>query len=845
MLSLSRGVLPALLMTIGMSLPRAIHGTEAPRSMDAAEIRLALEKINVLGRALYVAAHPDDENTGLIAFWANGSLYDTAYLSLTRGDGGQNLIGPELGEKLGVIRTQELLAARRIDHGHQFFTRANDFGYSKSVEETLRIWDREKILADTVWAIRQFRPDVVVTRFPADDNITHGHHTASAQLAREAFRAAADLKRFPEQLQFVQVWQPARLLWNASSFFFRARDLPFDPKGLILLEAGGYQPLLGKSYAEIDAASRTMHKSQGFGVSIERGEQKEYFKFLDGRPVENGNLFGGIDTSWSRAPQAAGVEKKVRAIIAGYDMKQPSASVPALIELRKLLLTLGDEFWATEKLADLDGIIAACLGLHLEAVAEKAAAQPGETLALQIEAINRSSVPVTLKTMRLLEKGEATPVDAVLPANELVTKKAEVKLPDTLPFSQPYWLRDPGTLGTFTVAEQTLIGRPETPPAFPVEVTVEIGGQKILYHLEPRFRKVDRVEGETSQPLVIAPPVFVELPRPVFLFGASQPKAISVRVIASAENVAGQVALEAPAGWKVEPASAEIELHGAESETTCIFQVTPPSASGEGTLRPLFVSSSGERRPAFSSQRIEYPHIEPQTLIAPAQAQIVRAEIANKAGLVGYLPGAGDAIPESLREIGADVKILGDAEVKAENLAPFDAIVLGVRASNAHPARVSAWSPELLAYARKGGAVIVQYNTTPGPKPEHLPHPLRVSRDRVTDENAEVRILAPDHPVLNFPNKITARDFEGWVQERGLYFPNQWDAAWTPLLSSNDPGEKPLEGGLLVTRCEKGWFIYTGYSWFRQLPAGVPGAYRLFANMISLGKQDQNPARQH
>ena len=337
MLSLSRCALAALLMNLGLGLSEKVCAAEAPDSMNAAEIRLALEKLNVLGRVLYVAAHPDDENTGLIAYWANGALYDAAYLSMTRGDGGQNLIGPELREQLGVIRTQELLAARRLDHGQQFFTRANDFGFSKSVGETLRIWDREKILADTVWVIRKFRPDVVVTRFALEDDATHGHHTASAQLAQEAFRAAADPKRFPEQLKFVQPWQPTRLLWNTSQFFFRARNIPFDPTGLIAVEAGGYQPLLGKSYPEIAAASRTMHKSQGFGVDIERGARTEYFKFLEGKPVEGGNLFSGIDTTWARVPQRRASRRKSAGSLPSYDMTQPAKSVPALLELRKLL----------------------------------------------------------------------------------------------------------------------------------------------------------------------------------------------------------------------------------------------------------------------------------------------------------------------------------------------------------------------------------------------------------------------------------------------------------------------------------------------------------------------------
>ncbi|MEO6970303.1 MAG: PIG-L family deacetylase [Chthoniobacterales bacterium] len=835
MFPVSRSFVATLLALV--SLAGAGRATEPPPEMDSAQIRLALEKLNVLGRVLYIAAHPDDENTRLISYWANGALYDAAYLSLTRGDGGQNLIGPELRDQLGVIRTQELLAARRIDHGRQFFTRANDFGFSKSPEETLRIWDREKILADMVWVIRSFRPDLVVTRFPTDDRDTHGHHTASAILAAEAFRAAADPKRFPEQLKFVQPWQPRRLLWNSwAAFRAQMRNEPIDTTGLIPLEAGGYQPLLGMSYPEIAAASRSMHKSQGFGVEIERGERKEYFKFLDGEPIkEGGGIFAGIDTTWARLPRASDVSDKIREILKNYDATQPSASVPALLQLRKTLRDLGANDWAREKLSDVDGIIAACLGLHLEAVTEKPLAQPGENLAIQIEAINRSPVEVKLQSVRVLSDKTATTLEKTLAPNELFRQKITVALPRDLPFSQPYWLREPGTLGTYAVADQTLIGRPQNPPPVPVEVTLQIGGQEITYSLTPRFRKVDRVAGEVSEPLVIAPPAFVELPQPVFIFGSAQAKTINARVIAVAEKFSGNLALEVPAGWKIEPASIPVELNGSDNEVKAAFQVTPPASGSEGVLRAVFVAG-GRRTEAYGQQRIAYSHIEPQTLIAPAQARLVRAEIANKAALVGYIPGAGDAIPESLREIGSDVKILADQDVKAANLARFDAVVLGVRAYNVYPKRIAAWYPELLAYARQGGVVVVQYNTTPGPKPDELPHPLRVSHDRVTDENAEVRILAPDHPVMNFPNKITAQDFAGWVQERGLYFPDQWDAAWTPILSSNDPGEPPRDGGLLVTRCDKGWFVYTGYSWFRELPAGVPGAYRIFANIISLGK---------
>src|SRR5262249_13242935 len=421
---------------------------------------------------------------------------------------------------------------------------------------------------------------------------------------------------------------------------------------------------------------------------------------------------------------------EVKAVLTNFDETQPWKSVPALLKLRRKLRALGDNPWADEKLNDLDGIIGACLGLHFEAVTAKPLAQPGESLGLQIEAINRSPEAVTFKSVGVLKGGKESPLGKPLLPHELLTEKTTISLPNDLPFSEPYWLRDPGTVGTYTVTDQTLIGQPENPPPFPVSATIQVGGEEITYALEPRFRKVDRVAGEVSEPLVIAPPAFVQLPRPVFVFGRKEAKTINLRVIAASEKFHANIALEVPPGWKVEPASLPVDLEAAETETSCTFQVTPPTEPGEGKLRAVFVSESGARTASFSRERISYPHIEPQTLISPAEAKLVRARIENKAAHVGYIPGAGDAIPDSLREIGSEVEVLSDGDVKRANLARFDAIVLGVRAYNVHPDRISAWYPELLAYAQQGGVVVVQYNTTPGPKPNELPHALNVSHDR-------------------------------------------------------------------------------------------------------------------
>ena len=800
---------------------------------NAGEIQLALQKLNVLGRVLYIAAHPDDENTNLMALWSNGSLYETAYLSITRGDGGQNLIGPELRERLGVIRTEELLAARRVDHGKQFFSRAIDFGFSKTAEETMRIWDHDKILSDVVWVVRKFRPDVIVTRFSPEDQLTHGHHTASAILAREAFSAAGDPNRFPEQLAFVKPWRPTRLVWNTSPFFFSNRNLPFDPTGLTVLEAGGYNSLLGKAYTEIAAASLSMHKSQGVGSPPRRGARKEYFKLLEGQPMTN-SLFEGIDTNWSRVANSESIATQIRQIISQFLPADPAASVPELLKLRQAMNGIKDDSWVPEKKAELDGIIAACLGLHVEGSTTNEAVTPGQTATIKLEAINRCNIPVTLQEIRFPLSGDSMKIDAALPSNELVTRDLSCKIPENTPYSQPYWLRKSGTLGAFAVDDQTLVGLPENPPDLPVEIVLQINGQELRYIVDTKYRMVDPVAGELRRPLVIEPPVFAKVVNSVLVFATNQPKSVGVHVTAATGPVKGELKLAVPQGWGVYPASIPIDLKAADAEMVATFTVKPPDQNSEGTLRAA-VSIDG-RDYSLGRVRISYPHIGVHTLMPPAEARLVRADIREKGERIGYIPGAGDDVPESLQQIGYSVKILSESDITAENLKQFSAVVLGVRAYNTQE-RIANWLPELFAYVKAGGVAVAQYNTLAELKTDQLgPYPLEISRDRVTDENAEVRILAPDHPLMTTPNKITSKDFEGWVQERGLYFPKKWDPAWTAILSSNDPKEKPLDGGLLVAKSGKGFFIYTSYSWFRQLPAGVPGAYRLVANMLSLGK---------
>jgi hypothetical protein len=576
-----------------------------------------------------------------------------------------------------------------------------------------------------------------------------------------------------------------------------------------------------------------MHKSQGVGGLPRRGSRKEYFKPLKGPPMTS-SLFEGVDTSWSRVANSESVTGEIHQITSKFNPADPAASVSDLLKLRQAMTRLHDEWWIADKMAEVDKVIAACLGLHVEASTATEAFTPGQTAAIKLEAINRSNVPVTLQEVRFPNSGDSNKIDAALPSNELVTKDLSYKIPDNAPYSQPYWLRKPGTLGTFVVDDQKLIGLPENPPALPVEIVLQVNGQELRYTVDTTYRTADAIAGEPPRPLVIAPPVFVNVLDKVLVFPTNQSKPVSVRVTAATGAVKGELKLTPPPGWEVSPASFPVDLKAANAEMVATFSVKPPNQNSEGTLRAI--ASIDGRDYSLERVRISYPHIGVHTLMPPAQAKLVRADIRKEGERIGYIPGAGDDVPESLRQIGYSVKMLSEPEITAKNLAQFSAVVLGIRAYNTQD-RISNWLPELFTYVKEGGVAVAQYNTTADLKTNQFgPYPLEISRDRVTDENAQVRVLAPDNPLMNIPNKITPKDFDGWVQERGLYFPNKWDPAWTPILSCNDPNEKPLDGGLLVAKSGKGFFVYTSYSWFRQLPAGVPGAYRLFANMLSLRK---------
>ncbi|MFC6225341.1 PIG-L family deacetylase [Hymenobacter artigasi] len=864
---------------------------QTPKTYTSSEILLGLKKLNVLGSVMYIAAHPDDENTRLIAYMANERLLETSYLSATRGDGGQNLIGPELREGLGVIRTQELLAARRLDGGRQFFTRANDFGFSKTSDETFRIWDKEQVLADMVWVIRQRRPDVLITRFPPDARAGHGHHQASAILAAEAFDAAGDPKRFPEQLQYVQAWQPKRLFWNTGSFFVKPGE---NMDGYLRLDAGGYNPLLGQSYGEIAARSRSNHRSQGFGSAAQRGEALEYFQPVKGDKATK-DLFEGVDQTWNRVPGGAAVGKLIEEVIRKYDASNPSASVAGLLKVREQLNKFhqgafsdfqskeldseaklshakdelsGAHFWVATKQAQIDELLKACLGLSIDATAASPTTDfniSGKSSALiTYEVLNRSNVPVQLIAKEGYVYSSASAAMMGITAlngihgneGQKIELARDKKVTDTISLkgkfesylvSQPYWMRENASVGMYSVKNQSDRGKPENSPVGMIHFRFLVGGQMLSYNVPVQYKHTDPVLGELYQPLAVVPPVLVNLPPArSYVFADAQPKTVPVTLRAGRAGVSGRLALALPAGWKCEPATADFALAAKDEELTVNFQVQPLAGAAPGraelraiaTLAPPSPQGEGGRGGEVFTrgiQKIEYPHIPTQFLFPEAVAPLVKLDLKRRGQNVAYLMGAGDEVPDALRQIGYTVTLLKPEEISAARLKPFDALVVGIRAYNTVDA-LKTRQAEILKYIEAGGNVVVQYVVNRGTVlPEIGPYPMTLSNDRVTVEDAPVTLTK--HPLLAAPNKITEQDFKGWVQEQGLYYPSKWDPKYQTVISSHDPGEAAKESAILVTDYGKGHYIYTGLSLFRELPAGVPGAYRIITNMISYGKE--------
>ncbi|MFD1064346.1 PIG-L family deacetylase [Winogradskyella litorisediminis] len=811
---------------------------QQPKKLNSSEIYEAVQKLNVLASVLYVAAHPDDENTRLISYMSNNVKARTAYLSLTRGDGGQNLIGPEIRELLGIMRTQELLAARSVDGGEQRFTRANDFGYSKHPDETLDIWNKNEVLADVVWNIRQFKPDIIINRFDhRRAGQTHGHHTTSAILSLEAFDLANDASKYPSQLKYVDTWQPKRIFYNTSWWRYGSQEAfdKIDKSNMLNFDIGVYYPLKGLSNNELASIASSQHLCQGFGRMTSRGKQEEYIEFLKGDALQDENPFAGIDTSWNRIEGGKAIGDILNTIETNFNFANPSAHIPELVKAYQMLQNVKDEHWRNIKSEELKSIIEACAGLYLEVSANSPTATRNEAITLSIEALNRSNLPIKLQSYELTSLKNPVEKHINLNSNQRINLEEGITIPSSINYTNPYWLNEKGSLGMYKVEDKTLIGKPETPRAIYVTFNLDIEGITIPIKKPVVYRYSKPDKGELYRPFEIVPPVSASLRDKVFIFENDKQRDIEVNVRAGKDNIEGYVQLAYPNDWSVYPAKQKILIANKGDKQTLVFTVIPPKNQSEGLISPM-VNIDGEFYTRELAE-IDYAHIPYQTVYLPSESKIVRLDIQKRGENIGYIEGAGDVVPESLRQIGYNVTIIQPEKITAENLSEFDAIVVGIRAYNILD-ELKFKQKFLLDYVKNGGNLIVQYNTSRRLKVDNLaPYKLELSRDRVTDENAKMTILEPNHPVLNFPNKITQKDFEGWVQERGLYFPDEWSEEFTPLFSANDKGESPKKGSLLVAKYGKGNYIYTGLSFFREFPAGVSGAYRLFANMLSAGKE--------
>jgi LmbE family N-acetylglucosaminyl deacetylase len=793
----------------------------------SADIYQGLRKLNVLGSVLYVAAHPDDENTRLITYLSKDKLYRTGYLSMTRGDGGQNLIGNEQGIDLGLIRTQELLAARRVDGGEQFFTRAFDFGFSKTPEETFTKWHKEKILADVVWVIRKFQPDIVITRFPTTGEGGHGHHTASAILANEAFEAAADPNQFPEQLKYVKIWQTKRVLWN--TFNFGGNNTTREDQ--FKVDVGGYNALLGKSYGEISAESRSQHKSQGFGVPATRGEAMEFFKATKGdQPATD--LLEGTDLTWKRVSGGDAVAKMIDELIAGFDFIHPEKSVKGLVKLYQSINALPAGYWKDKKLKETLLLIQQCTGLFTDVTTREQFAVQTDSVKFLFALNNRLGAEAQLK--KITVDGFDTVFNLPLLKNKNLVFDKTIFVPPAKPVTQPYWLESKMEEGYYNVKDPQMISIPDIQPAYMAKIIINIEGQDFSFDKPVKYKFTDPVKGELYQPLVVVPPVTFEEFNPVYF-----KKSGSLELTLKANtNIKIPGVPAAPKGANIKSGTSPYLFGGFEMKKGELIAKSISDSALEEKIYKMNIA--GDYSPeGFILRSVNYDHIPSINYYKEAILNVKKLDVKTYNKKIGYIIGAGDKVPEALEQMGYEVTLLTDKELSRNNLERFDAIITGVRAYNTNE-KMSRYYDKLMKYVNDGGNLIVQYNTNnfiSTVASKIGPYPFTINRTRVTDENAQVTFLKPEHPVLNFPNKITQNDFNGWIQERSIYHAAGWDKNFETIFSMNDAGEKADEGSLIIAKYGKGYFTYTGLVFFRELPAGVPGAYRLLANIIALNKK--------
>ena len=797
-------------------------------TFSSADILHQIKKLSIFGSVLYIAAHPDDENTRLLGYLANEKKYRTGYLSLTRGDGGQNLIGDEQGIELGLIRTQELLAARRVDGAEQYFTRAYDFGYSKTPEETLKIWGQNNILADVVWAIRKFKPDVIITRFPTTGEGGHGHHTASAILAGVAFDAAADPAKYPEQLKLVTTWQAKRLLWN--TFNFGGNNTQRENQ--FKIDCGLYNALLGKNYGEIAAESRSNHKSQGFGVPAQRGKSIEYFSTIKGTAPAI-NLLDGVDSGLFKTDIAIQYFSVVKDLVKTYEIEAPEKSIKKLMQLRNIAANW--EYIPQQRKNEIDNLIINCAGIFFEALSANQINAIGDTLALKFNFINRSSIKIENVSIQCLDaKINITDIKQ----NELKEVFSTQYLAKNKTVSQPHFLVNQKDIGSYIMQDQQEVLAPEINR---VQATFKLKLEEgtISFDVPIKYKYTDPVKGELYQPMQIVYPAFITITPSLLLFSnqnKNEKKQVEYLVQANT-IIKDKVALFSTKdnnSTLVADTTVALAKNSKVAFSTLINSNDFENESTTNIGAKLLVPTFYEQQSA-TLHKINYEHIPDIFYNYQSKVKILKLNLKTEGSKAGYIAGAGDKVPQALEQMGYTVTLLTDKDINAENLKNFDVIITGVRAYNVH-AWLSVAYPILMQYVKDGGVLLTQYNTNNsiGPiKANMAPYPFTITRNRITDETAAVNFLLPNHPALNYPNKITNTDFEGWVQERSIYNAEMVDNTYQKILSMKDPNEAAQEGTLIVSNYGKGRYIYTGLVFFRELPAGVSGAYRLFANLIA------------
>ena len=695
------------------------------------------------------------------------------------------------------------------------------------------------MLSDVIWVIRNFNPDVIINRFDhRSPGTTHGHHTASALLSVEAFDKVNDASVFPNQLQFTTTWQPKRLFFNTSWWFYGSKEKfeAADKTNLSKLETGVFYEQFGKSNQEIAALSRSRHQSQGFGSTGSRGEEEEYLEFLKGEKLnDKTNLFEGIDTTWNRVKNGKEIGDLLSTIQKNFDFKNPVSSVSDLIKAYILIQKLDDnEHWKSIKLEEIKKIIAACTGLYLEAVADNQEVTNGSTIKIKLEAINRSTIKMNWNGYATFPNSDSKFESNALENNKVISKNIQLTLDENQNYTQPYYLQEKGTDGMYKVENQQNIGIPDVIRKIKVIFNIEINDVVIPFERNIIYKYNDDVKGEVYQPLDVVPVVTSSIQEKVYIFPNNKEKTIAVKIKSGKENVSGSIQLQVPNNWKVSPTSIAFSLKNKDEEQMALFTVLPSKEASEISIKSI-VTVNGL---PFDKEKIDinYAHIYKQMVLKPAEAKAIKLNIKTNNEKIAYIMGAGDEVPKSLKQMGYEVTIVKPEEISIEKLINYDVIITGIRAYNMVTALAIKQSI-LLDLVKNGKTMIVQYNTMDDfVTKDFAPFPLKISRDRVTEENAEVRFLAPENSILNSPNKITIKDFEGWKQEQGLYYPSEWDKNFTAILSSNDKGETPKNGAILIANYGKGKYIYTGLSFFRELPEGVAGAFRLLANMISAGK---------